>query len=117
MQTLKPTKKQKILTEAVKKLDSNFELVVIDNELCLYKRSADDKFDVEVSGTIGYLRHCNVYLWRRSGGWRIVKSVYKVNKEPVTIVNLVNELLDKADELLVKMNKSSKFLTPYILQC
>lgn len=55
MQTLKPTKKQKILTEAVKKLDSNFELVVIDNELCLYKRSADDKFDVEVSGTIGYI--------------------------------------------------------------
>lgn len=43
---------KKILTEAVKKLDSNFELVVMDNELCLYKRSADDKFDVEVSGTI-----------------------------------------------------------------
>ena len=99
VQTRKPTKKQKMLADAVKKLDGNFELVVIDYELCLYKRRADGKFDVEVSGTIGYLRYCNIYLWRRSGGWRLIKTVYKVNKDPEVIVNLVNELLDNADEI------------------
>lgn len=98
MQTRKPTKKQKILADAVRKLDSDFELVVIDNELCLCKQRADGKFDVEVSGTIGYL--CNVYLWQKSVRWRIIKTVYKVNKEPATIVKLINELLDNADEIL-----------------
>lgn len=93
----KPTKKQKLLADAVTKLDSKFELKVIDCELCLYKLRADGKYDVEISGTSGYKKCCTVYLWQKHEGLCIIKKVDNVSKDPEIIVNLVNELLDNAD--------------------